>query len=444
MIPQAASSEDLFALKAAARAENQREFSPVVVTPTFNNAGTLCNILNRIEQFGYPVIVVDDGSTDATGKQLADWAGCQRAIPVTVVTHARNRGKAAALWSGFAAAKSAGHTHVATIDTDGQLDPMDIPKLFLIAQVRSDALVLGKRRWDIPGCPRSSHFSWWMTALGIFLETGHRVLDSQCGLRVYPMCIIDLIRGRSGRYGFESEVVTQALWAGFPVVSEPITCRYLPITERVSHFKPWRDGLHCFFMHFFLTIQQVLTWPSRKSDHNSKMRGVTSPTNSFGESPLRHSAIEEWWNWVNPIAVWHQLRSDRFEQLVLAGALGIGAFVSNMPLGGWQILLAVYVARRMHVKLIPVLISSLLCLGSIGSLLGKLAIAIGYCMLHFSVPSVAVLAPEHLTHWQRLARVPFAWSLGAVIVGFFCNWIVLPVFERLFRLIPVRFKLDRS
>src|SRR5687767_3581022 len=108
-------------------------FSPVVITPTYNNCGTLAGVLGRVEALGLPMIVVDDGSTDSTAEVLREWAARRQDGPARVLTHARNRGKADALRTGFAAAAAAGHTHAVTIDTDGQLDPEEIPLLLAVA-----------------------------------------------------------------------------------------------------------------------------------------------------------------------------------------------------------------------------------------------------------------------------------------------------------------------
>src|SRR5690242_16142823 len=98
---------------------------PVVVAPTFNNVATLGEIVRRTRALALPVIVVNDGSTDGTADLLRTLAG----ESVVVVTHERNRGKAAALRTGFEAAHERGFTHAVTIDTDGQLDPEEIPAL---------------------------------------------------------------------------------------------------------------------------------------------------------------------------------------------------------------------------------------------------------------------------------------------------------------------------
>src|SRR5687768_13153445 len=100
------------------------QFLPAVVAPTYDNARTLEAIVTKVTQLGLHVFVVNDGSTDETAAVLARLAE----LPgVTAVTHERNRGKAAALMSGFPAAEAAGFTHAVTIDTDGQLDPDQIP-----------------------------------------------------------------------------------------------------------------------------------------------------------------------------------------------------------------------------------------------------------------------------------------------------------------------------
>src|SRR4051812_43760821 len=91
-------------------------FSAVVVAPTHNNARTLREIVTRITRVGLPVIIVNDGSTDATAEILREFGGCGA---TRVVTHDRNRGKAAALRSGFDAAAELGFSHAITIDTDG-------------------------------------------------------------------------------------------------------------------------------------------------------------------------------------------------------------------------------------------------------------------------------------------------------------------------------------
>src|SRR5688572_10593593 len=128
-------------------------FNPVVVAPTYNNARTLRAVIDGVTSRRLRLIVVDDGSTDETPAILNSRAQDGQ---VTVLAHERNRGKAAALRTAFAAAADAGFTHAVSIDTDGQHDPAEIPKLLARARETPEALVLGLRDESAPGYPGKS------------------------------------------------------------------------------------------------------------------------------------------------------------------------------------------------------------------------------------------------------------------------------------------------
>ena len=133
-----------------------------------------------------------------------------------------------------------------------------------------------------------------------------------------------------GRVSHTSETLTRALWAGVAIVQVPANCRYFARSQRVSHLKPVQDGIKSFLMHFALTVRQVFPWPHA---------GLQPAESTAGAPRLRSSPVVEVWKSVDPFET-----RDHFEQLLVAAALGIGAFVSNMPLGGWQVPLAVYIA----------------------------------------------------------------------------------------------------
>src|SRR5438105_3949051 len=77
-------------------------FNPLVLAPTYDNAGTLIDVLDGVAGGGLPMLIVNDGSTDATGRLVDQWLKDHPHINAKVLTHARNRGKAAALRTGFA------------------------------------------------------------------------------------------------------------------------------------------------------------------------------------------------------------------------------------------------------------------------------------------------------------------------------------------------------
>jgi len=219
---------------------------PALILPTYNHAGTLIDVLERAEALGLPLLVVDDGSTDATATRLAAWVRDRgRRAPVSCIHHDRNRGKAAALRSGFAAARRAGHSHAVTLDSDGQHDPEQVPALLDAARRSPGALVVGARRSDLPGCPRLNLLGRRLSNLGLWLVCGVRVADSQCGMRVYPLDLVGAVPCPADRYAYEVEILAQAVWAGRPLVEVPVRSRYPPRAERISHYRPWRDTLAC-------------------------------------------------------------------------------------------------------------------------------------------------------------------------------------------------------
>jgi glycosyltransferase involved in cell wall biosynthesis len=226
---------------------------PVVLAPTFNNGRTLEEVLRRIDAAGLASMVIDDGCTDDSPRILQQWS--QRQSGRTIVTHRQNRGKAAALLSGFAAATEAGFTHAITIDTDGQLDPAQIPQLLERAAAKPHCIVVGCRDAGAGDYPTASRLGRRASNLLIRWETGLALDDSQCGFRVYPLRLIEPLACGAGRFGFETEILTRAAWAGVEIEQIAVACRYELPGGRVSHFRPWRDSLAAVGMHVKLLVQ---------------------------------------------------------------------------------------------------------------------------------------------------------------------------------------------
>ena len=94
------------------------------IIPTYNNAGTIRQVISDVTAYCQDVIVVNDGSTDETAAILEGLSSV-----ITLVTYPKNRGKGHALIEGFRKAKEMGFTHAITIDADGQHFADDIPLL---------------------------------------------------------------------------------------------------------------------------------------------------------------------------------------------------------------------------------------------------------------------------------------------------------------------------
>jgi glycosyltransferase involved in cell wall biosynthesis len=185
------------------------------------------------------VIVVDDGSTDATS-DVARSAGAH------VLRHDRNRGKGAALRTGFRRALELGATLAVTVDADGQHLPEEASRLALLPD-GEDALVLGVRDLVRDGAPKPNRFSNGISNFFLSYFTGRTLNDTQCGLRRYPLARTLALGGTDDGYAFEAETVLRAARSRLPIVEVPVRVHYPPEEERVTHFHVVRDPARIVF-----------------------------------------------------------------------------------------------------------------------------------------------------------------------------------------------------
>ena len=201
----------------------------VVIIPTYNNAGTLQDVLERTLAQGLPVALVDDGCTDNTRELLAGFKD------VTVIAHPKNLGKGAALKTAFRWALEKGYTYAVTIDSDGQHYPEDIP--LLIKEKGENTLVVGSRttRGANAGGSFANRFSnFWFTAY-----TGIRLTDTQTGFRLYPLRDLPSMKVVGNRYEAELSLLLFSAWKGLRLV--PVQVRVNYPRDRVTHFRPFQD-----------------------------------------------------------------------------------------------------------------------------------------------------------------------------------------------------------
>jgi len=213
-----------------------------IIIPTYNNVGTLADVIRRTLRVTSDLIIVDDGSTDGTRRTLASMKRME------VLTHPFNRGKGEALMTGIRRARELGYRRAITLDSDNQHDPADIRKLEEAAARHPSSLVIGVRDMRAAGAPLRSRFGLWVSNLGVFFLCGHRVADAQSGFRSYPIDRLLSLEPRTPRFEFEYEVLLRSSWAGVPFAYTPIAVRYPRGKDRLSHFRPLRD---CFRVFYF-------------------------------------------------------------------------------------------------------------------------------------------------------------------------------------------------
>ncbi len=208
-----------------------------VVIPVYNHGDRVRGVAGAAAGLGLPVVVVDDGSEDGAGDRVRNLAG------VRLLWHRENRGKGAALLTGFAAAAGVADWAV-TLDADGQHDPAEIPDMIRALPVGLRPIVVGVRRgMDGPGVPWTSRFGRGFSNVWVRVSGGPRLADSQCGFRIYPLPEVLELPVAARRYQYEVEVLVRAHWRGIPVLEAPVGVRYGRDLPRISHFHPFFDFL---------------------------------------------------------------------------------------------------------------------------------------------------------------------------------------------------------
>ena len=179
-----------------------------VVIPCFNEAATILDLLERVRSApvaSKQIIVVDDGSTDGTRELLQ---GLQ-AGDLTVLLHERNRGKGAALATGFAAAR--GEICIVQ-DADLEYDPAEYPLVIgPIVQGKAD-VVFGSRFQG--AAPHRVVYFWHRVGNGVLtllsnMLTDLNLTDMETCYKAFRTEIIQAIRIREQRFGFEPEITAK-------------------------------------------------------------------------------------------------------------------------------------------------------------------------------------------------------------------------------------------
>ena len=228
-----------------------------VVVPTYNNADTIADVVKRVQNYCDDIIVVDDGCTDNTLEQL----NALHRIP-TILSYSPNRGKGHALTSGFNKAKAMGFEHVVTLDSDGQHFPEDIPALIEAFMQHPGALIVGDRGTGHENMPKGNAFANKFSNFWFRLQTGIAINDTQTGFRLYPIKSRRWLGLTTSRYEAELEMLVFAAWHNIEIVPVRVRVHYLPLGERVTHFRPYMDFSRISLLNVALCFGAIIYgWP---------------------------------------------------------------------------------------------------------------------------------------------------------------------------------------
>ena len=218
-----------------------------VVIPCFNEAATILDLLERVRSApvaSKQIIVVDDGSSDGTRELLQ---GLQ-ADDLTVLLHERNRGKGAALATGFAAAR--GEICIVQ-DADLEYDPAEYPLVIgPIVQGKAD-VVFGSRFQG--AAPHRVVYFWHRLGNGFLtllsnMFTDLNLTDMETCYKAFRTEIIQAIRIREQRFGFEPEITAKLARRRCRIYEVGIS--YYGRTYDEGKKIGWRDGVRAIWCIF--------------------------------------------------------------------------------------------------------------------------------------------------------------------------------------------------
>jgi len=290
-----------------------------VLIPVYNNEQTIATVIDQVKCQIDRVIVVNDGSTDRTGAILTNRSD------IELVCHEKNRGKGAALRSGFEYAFAQGITHVITIDADGQHNTDEIPLFLEKSTEDSESIWIGARTVEGSGkVPFKSRLGRWFGNIWIKLFTGFALADTQSGFRLYPLTHLEPLEIKSNRYDYEQEVLLEAAWAGVPLKEFPVQQIYQSKEMRVSHFRPFLDFMRIGRVHSRAMLRHLNPFNSIKVEGKTageKVRNLIRGELTSHTSPLKASY-----------------------------AFSLGVFMGIFPIHGFQVVALMFVATKLKLN----------------------------------------------------------------------------------------------
>ena len=207
------------------------------VIPAYQEEKHIGEVARRTRVQLENVLVVDDGSTDATAERA-------RSSGVDVVIHPQNRGKGESIKTGLRYWLERGSEYVVLLDADGQHLPEEISRFVDSAASESNAKIfIGSRMNDISAMPLVRRIVNRYMSGKISRVCGQQIPDTQCGFRMLHRDVIPDVLSGASRFEYETEMLIIASRKGHRVASVPITTVY---SDEVSSINPVRDTMRFF------------------------------------------------------------------------------------------------------------------------------------------------------------------------------------------------------
>jgi len=222
------------------------------VIPAFNEERHIGDVVHRTRAKIENVLVVDDGSNDATAERARE-AGAE------VIVHPENRGKGEAIRSGLRHWLAREFEWVLILDADAQHRPEEIARFAAAAGSSEARLILGNRMNEVSSMPLVRRVVNRYMSKIISRICGQQIPDTQCGFRMlHRQLVPDLLKG-ADRFDYETEMLIVSSRKGFRIDSVPISTVY---SDEISSIHPLRDTIRFF--------QLMWRYKNRRPDSGSR------------------------------------------------------------------------------------------------------------------------------------------------------------------------------
>ena len=287
-----------------------------VIIPTYNNEGSLSKVLKDLEIYTNNIIVVNDGSTDATKNIL------ETTSHLKVIHLKQNKGKGVALKEAFKYAEELGYEYAISIDSDGQhyADDLDVFLTELEGKNPEDPeiLLVGDRNMGSANVPGKSSTGNKFSNFWYMVVTGSELHDTQSGYRLYPLKVINDIKLYTWKFELEIEVIVKASWRKVDVRNVPIKVFY-PKGERVTHFRPFLDITRIVILYIWFVLVSFF---------------YIHPQNKYKD--FKEKGIRRFWN--------EDILRSQESPHKKAAAIALGIFVGISPFWGLHTMLVFLLA----------------------------------------------------------------------------------------------------
>jgi glycosyltransferase involved in cell wall biosynthesis len=234
--------------------------TPCLIVPHYRHVAEFEQFLPRLLALALPIILIDDGSSDAQVSQLEQLI--QDKPDITLVKHGHNRGKGAAVMTGLTLARAQGYSHGFQVDADGQHNLEDVHHFIEQARAHPNAIICGKPTFT-DDAPKARVYGRRVTDFWVALETlSTQIKDGLCGFRVYPLVQTEQICDAyyiGKRMDFDTEILVKAVWRNIEL--RFIDTQVIYPEGGASHFNYLRDNLLLIRLHTRLMLGMLVRSP---------------------------------------------------------------------------------------------------------------------------------------------------------------------------------------